>query len=52
MPDAADEMREIAAIDGVNTHIAGSAARPPTPPRPSTGIDSTLLCRRCSAWSS
>ena len=45
MPDTADELRDIAAIDGVNTYIAGSGGQAADSFEAFAGIDSTLLWR-------
>ena len=43
MPDTADELRDIAAIDGVNTYIAGSGGQAADSFEAFAGIDSSLL---------
>jgi putative drug exporter of the RND superfamily len=43
MPDAADQLREVAAIDGVSVHIAGSGGQAADSAEAFAGLDSTLL---------
>ena len=43
MPDAADELRDIAAIDGVTVHIAGQGGQAADSAEAFAGIDGTLL---------
>jgi RND superfamily putative drug exporter len=43
MPDAADRLREIAAIDGVTVHIAGAGGQAADSAEAFAGIDGTLL---------
>ncbi|TIC84326.1 MMPL family transporter [Nocardioides sp. GY 10127] len=43
MPDAAAELREIAAIDGVTTHLAGAGGQAADSAEAFEGIDSTLI---------
>ena len=43
MPDTADQLREISAIDGVNVYIAGSGGQAADSFEAFSGIDSTLL---------
>jgi RND superfamily putative drug exporter len=43
MPDAADELRDLAAIDGVDIHIAGQGGQAADSAEAFAGLDSTLL---------
>jgi RND superfamily putative drug exporter len=43
MPDAADELRDLAAIDGVAIHIAGQGGQAADSAEAFAGLDSTLL---------
>ena len=43
MPDAVDELRKAAAIDGVNVHIAGPGGQAADSAEAFAGLDSTLL---------
>jgi RND superfamily putative drug exporter len=43
MPDAVDELRKVAAIDGVSVHIAGAGGQAADSAEAFAGLDSTLL---------
>ena len=45
MPDTADELRDIAEIDGVTVYVAGSGGQAADSAEAFAGIDSTLPAR-------